>query len=143
MNPLVEDVVAFCRMFAMYERDAICCGTVTVPQCIILQTLQDGEWDVSALAAKGGVTNGAMTRLLDGLDKRGFIRRVQDEKDRRRFMVELTEEGRAEAKRLAEMTETAVNVILGQIPEAKRKSVVEAIALMRKAAEETRDEICC
>ena len=28
MNTLVDDVVAFCRMFAMLERDQVCCGFV-------------------------------------------------------------------------------------------------------------------
>ncbi|MDH3338650.1 MAG: MarR family transcriptional regulator, partial [Gammaproteobacteria bacterium] len=72
MNTLVNDIVAFCRMFAMVERDQVCCGTVTVAQCVVLQTLLEGTWDASTLASHARVTKGAMTRLLDGLDSRGF-----------------------------------------------------------------------
>ena len=36
-----------------------------------------------------------MTALVDRLERRGFVRRVQDESDRRRVIVEPTEEGTA------------------------------------------------
>ena len=71
MTTLVDDVIAFCRMFSSFEREEICCGTVSPAQCVLLQTLLDGEWDVSGLAAYTRVTKGAMTRLVDGLEARG------------------------------------------------------------------------
>jgi hypothetical protein len=32
-------------MFAMLEREQVCCGTVTVAQCVVLQTLLEGTWE--------------------------------------------------------------------------------------------------
>ena len=45
MSPVVEDVIAFCRMFSSFEREEVCCGTVSPAQCVLLQTLTEGEWD--------------------------------------------------------------------------------------------------
>ncbi|MCP4302111.1 MAG: hypothetical protein GY783_16120, partial [Gammaproteobacteria bacterium] len=73
MSTLVDDVVAFCRMFAMLERDQVCCGAVTVAQCVVLQTLLEGTWDASTLASHARATKGAMTRLLVGLESRGVV----------------------------------------------------------------------
>lgn len=130
-------------MFAMMERDQVCCGTVTVAQCMTLQTLLEGTWDVSALASQARVTKGAMTRLLDGLESRGFVERQQDPNDGRRWLIELTASGRKEAGRLASMTESAVNLIMSQMPKDRRKQAVAIIAELRKAAEAVRDQIDC
>ncbi|MGB5626323.1 MAG: MarR family transcriptional regulator [Woeseiaceae bacterium] len=143
MNTLVDDVVAFCRMFAMLERDQVCCGTVTVAQCIVLQTLLKGTWDASTLASHGRVTKGAMTRLLDGLESRGFVERHQDPDDGRRWLIELTATGTKEAKRLAGMTENAVALIMSRMPKEMRKPALAMIAELRRAAEEVRDQIDC
>ncbi|MDH3266224.1 MAG: MarR family transcriptional regulator [Gammaproteobacteria bacterium] len=143
MSTLVDDVVAFCRMFAMLERDQVCCGTVTVAQCVVLQTLLDGTWDASALASQARVTKGAMTRLLDGLESRGFVERHQDPDDGRRWLIELTTTGTKEASRLAGMTENAVALIMSRLPKDKRKPAATMIADLRKAAEEVRDQIDC
>ncbi len=143
MNTLVDDVVAFCRMFAMVERDQVCCGTVTVAQCVVLQTLLEGTWDASTLASHARVTKGATTRLLDGLESRGFVERHQDPDDGRRWLIELTATGTKEAKRLAGMTENAVALIMSRMPKNMRKSAVTMIADLRKAAEEVRDQIDC
>jgi DNA-binding MarR family transcriptional regulator len=143
MSTVVDDVVAFCRMFAMLEREQVCCGTVTVAQCVILQTLLDGTRDVSALAAHARVTKGAMTRLLDGLESRGFVKRREDPADGRRWLIELTAAGKKEAGRLAGMTENAVALIMSRLPEDKREPAVAMIADLRKAAEEVRDQVDC
>ncbi len=143
MSTVVDDVVAFCRMFAMLEREQVCCGTVTVAQCVVLQTLLEGTWDASTLASHARVTKGAMTRLLDGLESRGFIDRRQDADDGRRWLVELTAAGTEEARRLAGMTEHAVAMIMSRLPKDKRRPAVEMISQLRKAAEEVRDQIDC
>lgn len=143
MSTLVDDVVAFCRMFAMLERDQVCCGAVTVAQCVVLQTLLEGTWDASTLARQARVTKGAMTRLLDGLESRGFVERHQDPNDGRRWVIELTTTGAKEARRLAGMTENAVALIMSRLPKGKRKPAATMIADLRKAAEEVRDQIDC
>ena len=143
MTTVVDDVVAFCRMFATLEREQVCCGTVTVAQCTVLQTLLAGTWDVSALASNARVTKGAMTRLLDGLESRGFVERDQDPDDGRRWLIVLTATGRKEAERLAGMTEKAVDLVLSRLPKDKRKPAIEMISNLRRAAEQVRDEIDC
>ena len=46
------------------------------------------------LAKRAGLTTGAMTNRLDGLEQEGLVRRLPDPDDRRGVIVELTKEGR-------------------------------------------------
>jgi len=143
MSSVVEDVIAFCRMFSSFEREEICCGTVSAAQCVLLQTLTVGEWDVSSLAAQSRVTKGAMTRLVDGLEKRDWVVREKGEDDGRRVLVSLTADGKKEAKRLNRLTERSITTLFERIPEDQRDQVVRSIHLLRKAAEETRTQLDC
>ena len=143
MSSVVEDVIAFCRMFSSFEREEICCGTVSPAQCVLLQTLSSGDWDVSSLASESRVTKGAMTRLVDGLEKRDWVARGKAEDDGRRVLVSLTAAGKKEAKRLLRLTEKSIATILERIPEAERNQVVRSIGLLREAAEQTRNQLDC
>lgn len=143
MNDAIDDVIAFCRMFSFFEREEICCGTVTPAQCVLLQTLRSDEWDVSSLAAHTRVTKGAMTRLIDGLEKRGWVGRKQSTKDGRRFVVSLTADGKKESIRLAQLTEKSIATILGRVPESERDQVIRSLHLLRQAAEQTRSQLDC
>lgn len=143
MSTIADDIVAFCRLFAMLERDHVCCGTVTVAQCVVLQTLLEGTWDASTLASHARVTKGAMTRLLDGLESRGFVERHQDPDDGRRWLIELTAPGKKEARRLAGTTESAVALIMSRMPKDMRMPAVAVVSELRKAAEDARDQIDC
>ena len=143
MSPIIEDIVAFCRMFSWFEREEICCGTVSPAQCLLLQTLTEGTWDVSTLAAHARVTKGAVTRLIDGLESRGWVTRSKVEEDGRRVVVSLTASGRKEAERLSQLTEQSIAVILERIPEGKRTQVVRSIHLLRQAAEQARSQLDC
>ena len=52
----------------------------------------------SELAKRTGVTRGTMTQFIDAIEKDGFVKRVEDPKDRRGMLVKLTEAGEAKLK---------------------------------------------
>ena len=143
MTSVFDDVIAFCRMFSSFEREEICCGTVSSAQCVLLQTLLEGEWDVSGLAVHTRVTKGAMTRLVDGLEARGWVTRKKADDDARRVIVALTAAGRKEAKRLSALTERSIATVFDRIPKGERDAVMRSIRLLRLAAEETRQQLDC
>jgi DNA-binding MarR family transcriptional regulator len=143
MTPFTNDLVALCRRFGMFERDRICCGTVTVQQCVVLQALLVSPSEVRPLADSVGSSPSAMTRLVDGLVKRDWVERVRSDEDRRRVHVTLTPEGRVEAQRLQSMTDRSIETVLAAIPEEKREQVIESVALVREAIVKTTGELSC
>jgi DNA-binding MarR family transcriptional regulator len=53
-----------------------------------------GQLTPGEIARQTGLTSGAVTALLDRLERAGWVRRLRDETDRRRIQVELTEKAR-------------------------------------------------
>lgn len=58
-----------------------------------LDWLTDGPKTAGALAVATGLRPAATTALIDRLEARGLVERVPDEQDRRRVLVQMTEEG--------------------------------------------------
>jgi DNA-binding MarR family transcriptional regulator len=61
---------------------------------------QEGPMTAGKLAARARLSPGAMTALLDRLEQRGLARRRRDTEDRRRVLVEVTDEVRERAAEL-------------------------------------------
>lgn len=82
-------------MWARMERELATAGhDLTFSQYITLKKLADGVASASELARAADLNPGAMTRLLDRLEEKGFTTRVADPADRRALRVALTDSGR-------------------------------------------------
>lgn len=53
-----------------------------------------GRLSAGEIATQTGLSSGAVTALLDRLERAGYVRRLRDDSDRRRILVELTERAR-------------------------------------------------
>ena len=85
------------------------CGDATSAHFIILMILSN-ERNVTAadLAKRLGQDAGAMTRLIDRMEARVFVRRARREDDRRRVCIELTPQGR---KLIPDLERAGMNVV--------------------------------
>src|SRR5262245_22294894 len=59
-----------------------------------------GQMTAGQLAAESGLSTGAVTTLLDRLEKVGYVKRVRDTVDRRRVLVEMTDRARRRAEEI-------------------------------------------
>ena len=134
---LTHELIAICRVFAAFEKERVCCGQVTVAQCVTLQALLEGPSEAAQLADRQGVKPSTMTRLLDGMESRGWIERTPNSRDRRRLTISLSKEGRKEARRLREVTRRCLAEVLAGIPTDKHAVIGEAMSLVRTALERT------
>ena len=82
-NPRATDVVddLVCDLLGINRTDARCLD--------ILE--QDGSMSAGDLAQASRLTTGAITAVIDRLERAGFARRVSDPSDRRRVLVEPTD----------------------------------------------------
>ncbi|HET7359924.1 MAG TPA: MarR family transcriptional regulator [Rhodanobacteraceae bacterium] len=76
--------------------------------------------------------SGAMTRLLDRIEKKGLIRRVTNPEDRRSYLIELTPESRAMFPQARRRVEAVLRRLLAGFSnaqaEAFRRSLEQVLA---------------
>lgn len=78
---------AFVNLLGINRTDARCLDLIDMA----------GRMTAGELARASGLTTGAVTALLDRLERAGLVRRVRDEEDRRRVFVELTSQAQRRA----------------------------------------------
>ncbi len=142
MRELSDALIEISRHFGVLERDQICCGDVTVAQCLALQRLDNSPAGVSTLAAYLGTSVSATTRLVQGLEKRDWVKRRTDPEDGRRVQLELTAAGRCQANELRDSTEELVSQLLEFIPEEERTNVISALSTLGEALTRCRAQCC-
>jgi DNA-binding MarR family transcriptional regulator len=74
---------------------------------------QEGPMTAGRLAERARLSPGAITALLDRLEKKGLARRVRDTKDRRRVLVEVTPEVRRGGEQLYGTFEEGAQALAG------------------------------
>lgn len=91
---------------------------LTTPQYVVLNCLAKG-WGrtLSDFCRVLAYDSGAMTRLLDRIVAKGFIRRVENESDRRSYLIELTALGEAALPQALAATEIAMRRLLAGFTE--------------------------
>ena len=113
---LVAELVLATRLMAQqmvrfYDAVADQLG-LHVTDLACLSTLRDRRRATAGeLATELGLSSGAVTRVIDRLDRRGFVRRLPDPSDGRRVIVELRPESEVSvaglfASQAAEITES-------------------------------------
>jgi DNA-binding MarR family transcriptional regulator len=97
----------------------------------------DGEdRSVKALADSLGVSLPAMSRAVDGLYERGFVRREEDPIDRRMKRVGLTDSGRSVPQALSEARLSALEELMGSLEDDQAQALGAALTLILERREE-------
>ena len=97
---------------------------LTLPQYRVMGILAEGSAAASGLADRLAVRPPSITAIIDGLVARGLVDRKQEDTDRRRVAVRLTDEG----KRVYEAADRSVDEHLSAIASCL-PSKEEAMAL--------------
>ncbi len=91
---------------------------ITAAQFVVLNSIRSGKGrTLSEFCRLLAYDSGAMTRLLDRIEAKGIIRRVENPADRRSHIVELTEQGQAVFPRAQLGTEVAIRRLLAGFSE--------------------------
>lgn len=102
----------------------------------MLRTSPDLQRSPTELRSLVGQTSAGMTRILDKLEKEGFVRRVEHSEDGRRVDIVLTPRGARVAEESYRVLLAAENELLGRLSKARRGELVRALdALLLAFAE--------
>jgi len=90
-------------------------------QFLILKKLAHlGPMSASNLARTVELDGGAMTRQLDQLERKGYLRRCPHEQDRRALRIELTEAGAAQSQQLFDCSARVLDAAQRSLSETER-----------------------
>lgn len=93
VNFLLEQTVRQMRGYAQRQLDLLQTG-ITVDQWVLLKIIEERKQISQVeLAQVSQKDTASITRILDLLQKKGLIQRIDDEYDRRKYMISLTAEG--------------------------------------------------
>src|SRR5690242_21681743 len=87
-----------------------------------------GEASQQELCQALGIDSGNMVELVDGLETLGYAERRRDPRDRRRYLLELTEPGRAAFAAMTEAVDDYTVRFLEPLGQAEQAALVAALA---------------
>lgn len=90
----------------------------------------------SRLAEIAGLSTSATTAALDRLERRGFVRRVRDEHDRRRVFIVSTGQHEAETSRLFSPLATATTEILENYTDEQLALITDFLEQLNAVSEQ-------
>lgn len=86
---------------------------ITAAQFVVFNTIAKGHGStIGDLCRVLGYDSGAMTRLLDRIEKKGLVRRVANPDDRRSYLIELTEQSAALVPKARRRVQTVFGELL-------------------------------
>jgi DNA-binding MarR family transcriptional regulator len=100
---------------------------MTLPQFRVLTLIASSPERASRVAEKAAVSRPSLTGLLDGLEARGWVRRVGVDGDRRGVGLEVTAEGRAALRAAEHSAEARLERVLEELPADERASVLAGL----------------
>lgn len=92
---LYEALNQLVRVYQFRDRDRICCYDVSVTQCYAVETLvKRGALRLQVLAEEMFLDKSTASRVIDTLERKGYVSRVEDDEDRRAVRIRATDAGR-------------------------------------------------
>jgi DNA-binding MarR family transcriptional regulator len=106
---------------------------LTVPQYLVLQSIEEGNLLGSDLARRAAVSPAAISQLLDTLTLAGLIERLRTDDDRRRQPLALTEAGRAALSSAEGLLRDRLAELLADLPPPETDALARGLARLAHA----------
>jgi len=128
---LQEQVISFIRAFGLHRPDATPCGkAVPVSQAHALLELSKGVRSQSELAALLRLERSTVSRLVQQVERRGWVDRDPAPEDGRARLLSLTESGRRVADDIAKARQAKFAALVEAIPPDERDAVLRALDVL-------------
>ena len=134
------------RLVQFRDRDRICCHDVSVSQCYAMEAVKrSGPLRLGDLATHLYLDKSTTSRIVDGLEAKGYVERRPDPADRRAVLLQATDSGLRLVRRIeSELHAESLAVLLGLDPETRR-GVIRVLELLvaRQARRVEVEAGCC
>ena len=140
----LEDLL---RVYQFRDRDRICCFDVSVSQCYALEELvRRGAMTLNDLAAYLYLDKSTASRVVDALERKGYVTRSPHPEDRRALLLEATSAGRTLEGRIRDSILAEERGLVADFAPEVRKAMTQLIRRLARAAQaqvEAGGGTCC
>lgn len=135
------------RVYQFRDRDRICCYDVSVSQCYALEAVVlEGPLGVNDLAARLYLDKSTTSRVVDALEKKGYVERRESPGDRRAVRLVATPAGRDLHARIQGDILAQERELLAEFSPEVRQAMAKLIGQLARAAAarvDTTGGACC
>jgi len=121
------------RFFNQLLREQLTCGPLTIQQFYTLEVLDGGPLPMGDLSDQVGLHQSTMSRIVDRLERDGYVARKRDSRKKRLVEVSLSGEGRKLYRFLDRECKGVTSEILKTLPAERIKDCVEALDLLARS----------
>jgi len=137
----VLDAVPVVMRFIRVEMRSKRARGVSVPQFRSMAFLRTNEGaSLSQVAEHVGLSMPAMSRLIDGLVRRGLLARDSSRSDRRKVTLRLTVRGHDMIRAARKWTEQRLAGVLENLPKDQRAEIADAMAVLKSVFTQSADD---
>jgi MarR family transcriptional regulator, 2-MHQ and catechol-resistance regulon repressor len=123
------------RVYQFRDRDRICCYDISVTQCYALEAVvQEAPLTLNQLAARLYLDKSTASRVVDALEKKGYVERQASPEDRRALHLVPTAAGRDLYARIDADILAGERALLAEFPSEVRQSMTKLIGQLARAA---------
>jgi DNA-binding MarR family transcriptional regulator len=134
---LHEALSGLVRLYQFRDRDQICCFDVSVPQCYGLEALvREGPLTLGELADRLYLEKSTASRVVDALERKGYVTRAPHPGDRRALRLTATLAGRRLVGRIRASLVNEAKAVLADLSPAFRREAARFLTRLTTAAAE-------
>jgi MarR family 2-MHQ and catechol resistance regulon transcriptional repressor len=123
------------RVYQFRDRDRICCYDISVTQCYALETLvRQGEKTLNDLAAQLHLDKSTASRVVDALERKGYVTRRPHPDDRRALLLEATAAGRELEGKIRDSILAEERALLAGFDPEVRQAMTQLLRQLARAA---------
>lgn len=124
------------RLYQYRDRDRICCHDISVTQCHALEALvEHGPMRSQTLAERLLLDKSTTTRVVDALERKGYVERATAEDDARALSLKVTRSGRALHDRINRELVAEQAALIADLDPAARENAITVIRRLARAAQ--------
>ncbi|MEW6743829.1 MAG: MarR family transcriptional regulator [Planctomycetota bacterium] len=134
---LHEALAELVRVYQFRDRERICCHDISVTQCYALSALiRRGPLKLGELAAELYLDKSTASRVVDSLERKGYVRRASDRADGRALRLQVTVKGKGVHARIEADLVAGVRALVADLDPDVRQAAARLIARLARAATE-------
>ena len=105
---------------------------LSIPQFRIMASIHRGRNIASEIAKYQGISQPAMSKMIDTLVARNFVERVANLHDRRHFHLVLTSEGKSFFQKTRNTTQKKLEKNMSQLDDYEREKLLQGLEILEK-----------